>query len=297
MDIKSLEAFSILARTGSLRKTADILNTSPTAIARHLDKLEHSFGTELAKRGPRGAVLTSAGEIVAEKAAQIAQSLTQTRHIIGEMKGLTQGHVSLSVNGAAAGAVLAPALADFSQQYPDIQIDVKLASAQQAAQALVEGSADIAVSMFSKPDSRLDTLYRKPVRHEPIMAPDHLLAQKSVIHITDLARHPLALPDHSYDLRLAFDAKRRAAGIEDMPVKFTTAALEIQIELARRGRAVLILPEITVARLIADGALVMRPFAPGSRIETTLDLSQSITRPQSFAARRMIAFLENALSD
>lgn len=149
--------------------------------------------------------------------------------------------------------------------------------------------------MFSQTDARVQTRYRSPVRHEPIFAPNHPLANLDEIGIADLDGHPLALPDQSYDVRLAFDARRRAAGRDDMPVMFTTASLEIQIELARAGRAVLILPQMTVSRLMAEGALITRPFAPEARIETTLDLSQSITRPQSFAARHMIEFLETAL--
>ncbi len=295
MDIKSFQAFSILTRTGSIRQTADILNTSPTAISRQLDKLEHGFDAELVIRGPRGVTLTSAGEIVAEKAAQIVQSVSQTREMIGDLKGLRHGTVTLCVNGAAASAFLAPVLADFTLNHPNIQINVNLASAKEALEALIQGTADIAVSMFAKPDARLQTYYRSLVRHEPILSPDHPLAEKQSITMTDLQGHPLALPDESYDIRLAFDAKRRAAGFEDDPVMFTSPSLGVQVELARRARAVLILPEMAVARAIAEGALIVRPFAPEARIETTLDVSQSITRPQSFAARRMIEFLQAAL--
>lgn len=292
MDIKAFEVFNELARTGSIRQTAEVMQVSPTAIARQIDKIEHRFGAKLLVRTPRGVRLTAAGEVLAVRAATIGRELVQAQQIIDDLKGLKRGSVSLHVNGAASSAILAPALARFGQLHPNVTIEVTVASAAGALEAVASGMTDIAVTMFSKPDPRIETRFRMPVRHEPIMAADHVLAARDEISIQELARHPLALPDRSFGVRLAVDARLQAAGLENFKAAFTTSSLELQKELARRGSAILILPEMTVFHEIQGGSLVMRPFDEKSRIETMLELSCSVTRQQSLAARRLLEFLE-----
>ncbi|WP_372803015.1 helix-turn-helix domain-containing protein, partial [Paracoccus seriniphilus] len=65
MKIEAIDIFNELVRSGSIRQAAEGLNTSPTAVVRQLDKLEHSFGTPLVERTPRGIRLTAAGEVLA----------------------------------------------------------------------------------------------------------------------------------------------------------------------------------------------------------------------------------------
>lgn len=297
MDMKSLEMFAVLARTGSIRQTAELLNTSPTAVARALDKIEYSFDAPLVERGPRGVVLTSAGEIVAGKADHISKEIQKIRHMIGDLKGLSQGAVSLCVNGAAAGAILAPALAEFATLYPNIEIDITLGSAKEAVDAVAQGKADLAVSMFGQPDARVETRFRMALRHELVMAPTHPLARFDTVTLSDLCAYPIAMPDRGFDIRLAFDTRLRNAGITSNPVRFATSSLEVQFELAQRSSAVLILPELTVQRFIHSGDLTVRPLETSARIETLLELSYSTLHPYSFAARKMVSFLETFLSD
>ncbi|SLN43596.1 HTH-type transcriptional regulator CynR [Aquimixticola soesokkakensis] len=295
MDLKAIEIFHELARSGSIRQTADAFGVSPTAVARQLDKIEHSFGAALVERTPRGVRLTAAGEVLAAKSTQIARDIHLAQQMINDLKGLRSGSVSLHVNGAASSSILAPALAAFSADHPNLHIEVTVTSAKGALDAVATGLTDIAVTMFAPPDSRVETRFRTAVRHEPILSPDHPLAAQSQITIADLARTPLALPDRSFGVRRALDARFRAAGAGQAEPAFTTSSLELQKELGRRGSALLILPQMTVQREIEAGSLVMRPLEARQRIETLLELSHPISRQQSFAARRLLEFLDSFL--
>lgn len=295
VEIQSLTVFNELMRCGSIRQTADALNVSPTAIARQLDKLEHLFGTALVERNPRGIRLTAAGEVLAERSLHIARELSEVEQIIDDLRGLQRGSVSLYVNGAASSAILAPALAEFSERYPAITIEVTVTSAQAALDAVATGLTDLSVTMFSTADSRIETRFRAPIRHEAILSPDHPLARLDEIPLSELVHYALALPDRTFGVRRAFDARLRDAGIVLGESTFTTSSLELQKELARRGTAVLILPEMTVKREIGSGSLVMRPLVKSSRIETHLEMNRIATGQRSYAVRRMSDFLEGFL--
>ncbi|WP_134681692.1 LysR family transcriptional regulator [Paracoccus ravus] len=291
MDLNSIATFNELVRSGSIRQAAEGLNTSPTAVARQLDKLEHAFGIALVERGPRGIRLTQAGEILAERARLITQEMTAAGRLIDDLRGLGRGSVSLHLPGVAASSLLAPALAEFSRLNPHIEIEANVTSAPAAFEAAASGHSEIAVTMFAPPDPRLEVLLRLPIRYDPVMSPMHPLAACREIALADLLCHPLTLPDRSYGLRRAFDVRMRAAGIAPRAVAFTTASLELQKELALRGAAVMILPRSTVLREIEAATLVQRPFRTQDRIETDLELCRSLVTQQSLTARQLSDFL------
>src|SRR4051794_41875556 len=51
-----------VARTGSIRKAADQLNVTASAVNRRIMDLEEELGAQLFERRPRGVRLTAAGE-------------------------------------------------------------------------------------------------------------------------------------------------------------------------------------------------------------------------------------------
>lgn len=295
MDAETIELFHELARSGSIRQTAEVVGVSPTAVVRQLDRLEHEFGTTLLERTPRGVRLTAAGELLVAGSREIARELKSMRQRIDDLKGLRRGTVSVHVNGAAISSILAPALSEFSQLHPRIGIEVSVTSAQGALDAAAGGLTDLAVTMFAPVDNRIVTRFKMPVRHEPIMATDHPLASLDKISISDLIGHKLAIPDRNFGVRRALDARIRAAGFDPIDAAFTTSSLEMQKELAMRGSAILILPQMTVQRELDAGLLVLRPFDAKAKIETLLELSHSVARHQSYAARRLLEFVEGFL--
>ena len=300
MKLEAIEIFNELIRCGSIRQAADVLSISPTAVVRQLDKLEHSFGSALVERNPRGIRLTEAGEVLAASTRKVARELKTAQQLIDDYKGLRRGHVSIHTNGAAASAILAPVLSEFSQAHPAITIEVDTSSAQAALDAVANGSSQFSVTMFAPKDPRVEILFRAPVAHEPIMAPDHPLAQQTEITLKNLIAHPLALPNRSFGVRRAFDARLQSLGLHLEESAFTTPSLEMQLELAARGSAVLILPRMTVARLINEGRLVSRPFKREEAITSFLELSHAIAQPQSIASTKLrdflVAFLTRRLS-
>lgn len=300
MKLEAIEIFNELIRCGSIRQAADVLSISPTAVVRQLDKLEHSFGSPLVERNPRGIRLTAAGEVLAASTRKVARELKTAQQLIDDYKGLRRGHVSIHTNGAAASAILAPVLSEFSQAHPAITIEVDTSSAQAALDAVANGSSQFSVTMFAPKDPRVEILFRAPVAHEPIMAPDHPLAQQTEITLKNLIAHPLALPNRSFGVRRAFDARLQSLGLHLEESAFTTPSLEMQLELAARGSAVLILPRMTVARLINEGRLVSRPFKREEAITSFLEVSHAIAQPQSIASKKLrdflVAFLTRRLS-
>lgn len=295
MQLQAINYFNELVRCRSIRQASEKLGVSPTAISRQLENLEHYFGAPLVSRGARGIILTAAGELVATRSQSMMRELENTKQVIDDLRGLKRGDVSIHVNGAAINAILAPALSNFFALYPGVRITVTVSSAQEAKNAVINGDTDMAVTMFSPQDPKVDVRFRIPVRHEVIMAVNHPLAKYNKISLEQMRKYPIAMPDNSFGIRLNFDQRQRTAGFKPIEAIFTTSSLELQKELALHGTVTLILPALSVIREIKSGELVVRPFEEFCEIKTHLQLGRSKTVVPSFAAAKLADFLEEFL--
>jgi DNA-binding transcriptional LysR family regulator len=296
MQIRALLYFDELVRTGSMRQAADNLGVAPTAVSRQIDNLEYFFGAQLVERGPRGVKLTAAGELLAARAGRTLREIDHVHRLIDDLKGLQRGKVTIVANGAVVANLLAPALAEFSLRFPRLRFEVAITSVRAAVDMLLGGEADLAVTLFSAamPGTRRRLSVR--VVYDAVMAPGHPAAAFAAIPLAELVRFPLAMPDSSFGARQAFDAAFARERLALDPV-FVTGALEMQKELVLRGAAVVLLPAQTVERERRAGQLVVVPIADGKGIATTAELSVAPDRPLSFAAGKLVDFIERFMRD
>src|SRR5579871_85034 len=79
IDWSLLQAFLVLAETGSLSRAAPVLGSTQPTLSRQLLLLETQLGHNLFERSPRGLRLTAAGEALLPSARRMregAQDLT-----------------------------------------------------------------------------------------------------------------------------------------------------------------------------------------------------------------------------
>lgn len=73
MNTRFLETLVVLARVGSFRETAQILNATQAAISQRIASLEDELGAHLVDRSARRLTLTAAGEQVVRQARRILE--------------------------------------------------------------------------------------------------------------------------------------------------------------------------------------------------------------------------------
>jgi len=296
MQLRALMYFDELVRTSSMRQAAENLNVAPTAISRQIENLEYHFGAPLVERSARGVKLTAAGELLAARAGRTLRELDHVGQLIEDLKGLQAGRVAIHANGATVANLLAPALAEFSLRYPKLHFEVTIASARQAVEAVNSGEADIAVTLFAPQVSGTKVRLRSEIAYDLIVAPGHPAAGKPDVTLKDIADYPLALPDQSFGFRQAFDALFGKAGL-DFEAVFVTSSLEMLKELVLSGAAATLLPALTVRREIEAGQLRAVPLAAKSAIRTHVDLCVAPDRQLSFAATKLLDFIERFMRE
>ncbi|TQV69587.1 LysR family transcriptional regulator [Aliiroseovarius halocynthiae] len=125
-DWEHLPFFLALARAGSLRAAAELLNTSYGTVNRNISALEHSYGARLFQRSQRGFSLTEFGERLLPIVEEIEKSIGSARKRVEGMDKSEAGTIRFTLTPTLAYDVMAPIIGRFHAKYPGIDIDLSL---------------------------------------------------------------------------------------------------------------------------------------------------------------------------
>lgn len=120
-DLLALQAFELAARTGSFKAAAEALHITASAVSHRIASLERTLGARLFERGPRGVVLSPAGNALA----------ATTGHAFGDLSRAlarqSSGSRRLRVSAVPifASHWLLPRLGQFLADHPEIELQVE----------------------------------------------------------------------------------------------------------------------------------------------------------------------------
>src|SRR5260370_8442129 len=84
-----------VARAGSIRKAADVLHVTASAVNRRIMDLEEELGSPLFERRPRGVRLTAAGELLVRYIREQTGDVERLKSQIEDLNGLRRGPLPL----------------------------------------------------------------------------------------------------------------------------------------------------------------------------------------------------------
>jgi DNA-binding transcriptional LysR family regulator len=123
IDWDDVRIFLALARAGSLTAAARDLHVEHTTVARRISQLERSLGLHLFDRLPRGWILTSEGEQLAGRAAQMEEQAHEFMREAADGVQLS-GTVRLSASPSVGQEFLLPRLCAIHQRWSSITLEL-----------------------------------------------------------------------------------------------------------------------------------------------------------------------------
>lgn len=252
--------FGEVAKLGSIRKAAERLYVSASAISRQIAKLEREFDTPLLVRQARGVKLTPAGTILAEFVQGRARELERLKTLISDLNHLKKGHVSLRVVEGMLSGYLPEALATFATRYPGITYEVAVCGTDDVMLAVAENRCDIGISFHPYPRVGVETIayIRQPLL--AVMPPQHRLAKRLTLRLIDLVGESIGLPDKNFGIRHLIDHAIKASAVE-LQIRLETNSITMVREFAVQGMGITFLPAFAFEREAAAGTLVGIPLA------------------------------------
>ena len=257
--LSALRAFEATARHLSMKRAADELSVTPTAISHQIRRLEETLGVTLFERQVRALRLSKAGErlypVLNTGFDAFAQAVDAIR--APEAQPARQ-RVTLTAPMGLAARWLVPRLGEFATQHPEVDLRIH---ASDTVVDLHGGSADLAVRYGESPaasaglvaEHLFDDAYA-PVCHPGLNIRSH----------DDLARVPLIHSEWQRTLPqpIGWPLWARAAGIEHV------LKIESGIVLSDDGHAMsaamagqgVILANLPLVRDALDAGALVQPF-------------------------------------
>ncbi|MFY0612704.1 MAG: LysR family transcriptional regulator [Hyphomicrobiaceae bacterium] len=202
-DFKCVDA---IAKAGSIRKAAETLAITPSALNRRLLSLEEELGTQLFERLPRGVRLSTAGELMIHHIRNQVADFDRLQSQIADLSGVRRGHVNIACSQALLPYFLPAEIERYRADHPGVTFSVSVRDREAAEQALLDYSADVALIFepVRLADCQTLLIVEQPI--QAIMATDHPLSRKRSLRLEDLSNFPLAMPTRPYGVRLLLDA-------------------------------------------------------------------------------------------
>src|ERR1700760_1154647 len=113
-----LRVFLAVAKTKSFNRAAEILNTSQPRVSRQVKRLQDIVRSQLFISTPRGVKLTQKGEALAKALARLDHTLYSITSDLRAETSEPEGIVRVSITDGLNAFFAAPALLQFSTQYP-----------------------------------------------------------------------------------------------------------------------------------------------------------------------------------
>jgi DNA-binding transcriptional LysR family regulator len=289
-----LQYIDAIVRAGSIRKAAETLAITSTALNRRVLALEDELGVPIFERLHRGVRLSTAGELLIAHIRGQISDFEKLKSQIADLSGERRGNVTIACSQALLPYFLPSEIARYRAEHPAVTFGVRLRDRAAAEQALVEHSADIALVFepVRLRDVQVLAAVRQPVH--AVMAAGHPLAGRPRLRLRDCAEYPVGLPTASYGVRHLIDLALIRASV-NLQVMVEADSFEF---LRRYPSAEhLITFQIPIGLPDADGmeGIASRPIDGRDVPDGLLYLCQLRGRTLPVAAARFASQLERAL--
>jgi DNA-binding transcriptional LysR family regulator len=206
MDLHQLRLFRALAEAGSFSKAASQSNISQPALWIHIKNLEDELNILLVDRLPRGVRLTESGSLLLEYTKRIFALIDEMNIGMGDLAGLKRGKLLIGASTTPGIYILPGVLGRFKQQYPDIELDLRIANTKQVEEWVLYGELMLGIIGEKPTHKELQfDLYLKD-RLIAIIAPSNSLAKKRSVSIGELSEMPFITREHGSNTRKTYES-------------------------------------------------------------------------------------------
>ncbi|MEP2532239.1 LysR substrate-binding domain-containing protein [Shimia sp.] len=150
--LNQIQSIVEIARAGfHVSKAAANLNTSQSAISKHLKSLENTLARPVFLRsGKRLAGLTPEGEKILKYAERVLQDLASIEKIGVEANVLERETLALATTPTLAHYLLPTTVKTFTHANPDVHLRIQVEESDKAVAAVQRGECDFAIAPIGK---------------------------------------------------------------------------------------------------------------------------------------------------
>ena len=266
ISLDQYKALIAVVEAGGYAQAAEQLHKSQSAVTYAVQKMERLLDVALFRLEGRRAVLTDAGAVLYRQALHLVEDAEQLEHGIQRLAAGVETRLRLAVETLFPTWLLLQCLDQFSQQYPQVRVDLDEAVLGGTDEALIEARAELVVCTAIPQGFAGEPLMR--VTMIPAAHPGHPLHQlQRPLTLKDLRKHrQLVVRD------TALARKRDSGGWLGAEQRWTVSNKATSIEAARMGLGFAWYAEDTIRRELEAGQLKQLRLRDGGQRFATLYL-------------------------
>lgn len=259
LDSRQLQAFAILARTGSFTQTARELFLTQSAVSHSIKALETDIGCRLLDRVGKKVMLTQAGEHLLKHAQVVLREMQSAREGIEQLGKWGRGRLRIGATSTICTVLLPPVLREFKESFPQSHIQVEPGDSRELVLGLERQKIDLAVALQHSPDERFEFVPLFTDELVFLTSPLHPWAREGVVPRSDVARQSLIIyRKGSHTFRIVDDYFRK----EDITLNtvIELGSMEAIKEMVKLGLGVSIVAPWVAQDELRAGSLVALPL-------------------------------------
>jgi DNA-binding transcriptional LysR family regulator len=290
-----LRYFMVVGRTGSIRKAADELNVSASAIDRQILNAEAELGMPLFERLPSGLRLTAAGEVFMAAGGKWQKSLGDVLAQVDDLRGLKRGHVDVAIIHALTKGYIPAALQRVHERYPGITVGVRVQDNEVIRATVASGEVDFGLCF--EPQSIRDLTVRAfaEVRLGFVTPVGHPFAARGAARFSTCAGQTMILPAAPLAVEQQVSVLQAAAQV---PLHRAISADNVQmiISMVMQGVGIGVLTSLDVVTEVEAGLLAFTPISDPILKPMTVALATASSRTLSYAAEIVLGEIQQGFA-
>ncbi|MEM8630049.1 MAG: LysR family transcriptional regulator [Pseudomonadota bacterium] len=257
LDPSHLEMLAAIVDNGGLTEGAEALGKSQPSLSRSLATLEARLGVALFQPHRRPLQPTEFCLQLAQEGRKILEARSTASDLVARHRGGYTGAVRLGGTPIFMDGVVAPVLASFQLDHPDIRIDQRYGYPGEVLSQLQSGTLDIGIVPIRAAEvpEGIDAVRILPGRNVIACRQGHPLARKPSVSVSDIAQHSWIAPPPESPLYQDLRAVLHGIGVRDFKVSFSGGSLASVVNVLSNSDALTVLPHSVVSMLGRQNAL------------------------------------------
>lgn len=283
-----------VARFGSIRRAADVLGIAASAVNRQILRLETEIGALLFDRSRSGMRPTAAGEILLRHVRETTSDFQRVRAEIANLSGVVTGEVRMVSLESLLVRFLPDAIAEFSARHPQIAFTVLSVDPSEIGDTMRSGLTDFGVLFVDMRHRGIETLSEFRTAIGALMRPDHPLAKRRSVTLTDCAAYSVTMLHDRWLLDAIMTTEFAESGARFAP-RIVSNSIEFMRQVIKAGLGIGFFTPIGFVDEIRRGELVHVPLSEPGLAQSRIGIMVPRARRPSLAAKLAIDHIRGRL--
>jgi DNA-binding transcriptional LysR family regulator len=249
LDLASLSLFTLVVRTGSISKGAELAHLAVGAASKRISDLEAAVGTGLLERHSRGVTLTVAGQALHRHAQRILSDVDQLAADLSDYTSGILGVVRLWANTSAVTQFLPLDIAAFVNANPGIRIELEEQNSSEIVLAVLDGRADIGIFADRTPALGLHLVNYREDRLDLVVPRGHALARRRAVRFEEALEYDFVSLSKGTSLAKRLQTETEALG-RRLKLRIQVRSFDAMCQMVAAGLGVAVLPHDAVQALV-----------------------------------------------